>query len=345
MMRFGIGKSNNTSIVLDLTNRSELGLGSKTTSLDENGAIANAVVRLYAGADLATAAHELAHLGWINLSQQDRDTFTKWALRTEGRFVAQVLGMNNDENFQSYLREALTNRGQNGSQTSQELWRRIREQGATSQTIDLLNNQTSYENRLAAVEERFAWEFSNWYAQGFAKGNEPRNIIERILQKACKSLQGALRLLSDTDRYLNDSQGNNGADVADIFTRMSATQRDVGQVQQPQVELRTEMTQPIQEMPYNPNQGFNETYGEDLFSNPAQNIGRNTGTIGAQVKKETPVVANKQQDLSKNSGTNPINKKRNIEKTEKLKPVNWENSTPQGETLEQYEARVEQERA
>ena len=309
MMRFGIGKANNTEIVLDLTNRESGGFGSKTTTLDANGAIAKAVVRLYAGADLATAAHELAHLGWINLSQQDRDTFSKWAVATEGKFVAQVLGMQYDQNFRSALIEALTNKGQGGSQASQELWDKIRKEGAVSQTLDILNGT----NTEAAIDERFAWEFSNWYAQGYIKGNNPRNIIERILQKACHTLRGALRLLYDTDRYLN-KENYNGGEVNDIFSRMSPTRKDTGvrQVQgQPQVELRTEMTQPIQEMAYNPNQGFNETYGETLDTNPNQNISRNTGTIGAQVKPVTPIKTNPNQNINKNTGTVATNKKRN----------------------------------
>jgi len=130
MMRFGIGESNNTSIVLDLSNQWAGGKGSKTTWMenpnDPNSAIAKAVVRLYAGADLVTAAHEVAHLGWINLSQQDRDTFTKWAKITEEDFVARVLGRERDENFSSYLKEALTNRGVGGSATAQALWKQIR---------------------------------------------------------------------------------------------------------------------------------------------------------------------------------------------------------------------------
>jgi len=69
------------------------------------------------------------------------------------------------------------------------------------QTLDILNNGA---NAKEAIDERFAWEFSNWYAQGYIKGAKPRNIIERILSKACASLQGALNLLSDTHRYLNN---------------------------------------------------------------------------------------------------------------------------------------------
>jgi len=221
MTRFGIGNADNTEIVLDLTNRESGGFGSKTTTLDANGAIAKAVVRLYAGADLATAAHELAHLGWINLSQQDRDTFSKWAVATEGRFVAQVLGVQYDQNFRSSLIEALTNKGQGGSQVSQELWDKIRKEGAVLQTLDILNGTNTED----AIDERFAWEFSNWYAQGYIKGNNPRNIIERILQKACHTLRGALRLLYDTDRYLN-KENYNGGEVNDIFSRMSPTRRD-----------------------------------------------------------------------------------------------------------------------
>jgi len=88
MMRFGIGSVNNTSIVLDLSNSASEagGFGSETVFRtdpnDPNSAIARAVVRLYAGADLATAAHEMAHLGWMNLSDQDRATFAKWAEKT-----------------------------------------------------------------------------------------------------------------------------------------------------------------------------------------------------------------------------------------------------------------------
>jgi len=75
MMRFGIGDQSNTSIVLDLENKESGGFGSMTPYRsnpdDPNSEIASAVIRLYAGADLATAAHEIAHLGWRNLSKQD----------------------------------------------------------------------------------------------------------------------------------------------------------------------------------------------------------------------------------------------------------------------------------
>jgi len=93
-----------------------------------------------------------------------------------------------------------------------------------------------------------------------------------------------LNLLSDTNRYLNGEDGYNGGEINSIFTNMS-TER-IGQPRQTvapqeQVELRTEMNQPIQEQPYNLGQGVDETYEENLYSNPTQNLGRNTGTVGA----------------------------------------------------------------
>jgi len=262
MMRFGIGKSNNTSIVLDLNNEWSGARGSKTTERDANGAISKAVVRLYAGADLVTAAHEVAHLGWINLSDQDKETFGNWAIATEEKFVAQVLGIQYDDNFKSYLLEALTNQGVGGSRDSQVLWAKIQMQGATRQTIDILNNHRNAQNMADAIDERFAWEFSNWFAQGYIRGSEPRNVIERILQKACMSMGKALNLLADTKRYLD---GDQSREVNRIFTNMSATKKDYGQVRTaPQmqtaepVSIRTEMTQPVQNAPYNMGQGFIE---------------------------------------------------------------------------------------
>ena len=300
MMRFGIGNANNTELVLDLTNREAGGFGSESTFRtdpnDENSAIAKAVVRLYAGADLATAAHEMAHLGWLNLSDQDRDTFAKWAERTQGEFIAKILGRDYDQNFRSYLIEALTNRE---SQTSQDLWEKIKREGAVQQTLGILNGQ----NYGLAVEERFAWEFSNWYAQGYVKGAKPRNIIERILSKACASLQGALNLLYDTDRYLNGDKGYNGGDINNIFTNMSTQKVGQGRYTAPQVELRTEMSQPIKNAPYDYNQGFNEAEYTTLDSNPTQNLSRNTGTIGAQTYVTPQTEMKPEQDLSRNAGT------------------------------------------
>jgi len=352
MMRFGIGDTNNTSIVLDLSNEYSGVLGSKTTTPDGRGGIAKAVVRLYAGADLATAAHEIAHLGWINLSDQDRATFSNWAIETEEQFVAQVLGMKYDDNFRGYLLEALTNKGVGGSLDSRGLWAAIQSQGATRQTIDILNGHRNPKNMADAIDERFAWEFSNWFVQGYARGAEPHNVIERILQRACQSLGGALNLLIDTDRYLNNKEtGYNGGEVNEIFKRMSATKKDFGQVQQAQpvqaqaepVSIRTEMTQPIMEAPYNLGQGFNEAEHTSLDSNPTQNIARNTGTIGSQVQTVQPVQSKPTQDIDKNLGTVPKLLPTEAEEGKKTTITNYGTQGYQGETLEQYRERIKKE--
>jgi len=125
-------------------------------------------------------------------------------------------------------------------------------------------------------------------------GTEPHNVIERILQKACQSMGGALRLLVDTDRYLNNKEtGYNGGEVNDIFKRISATKKDVGQVQQamPQEKVET-----VTRMDFAPEQGYDlaqglpspmdAELGMTLEGEPDQNLARNTGTT--MVNQATP---------------------------------------------------------
>lgn len=141
-----------------------------------------------------------------------------------------------------------------------------------------------------AVEERFAWEFSNWYAQGYIKGSKPQNIIERILNKACATLQGALNLLSDTNRYLNGEDGYNGGEINSIFTNMS-TER-IGQPRQtvaPQVETVTRMDY-APEMGYDLAQGLpnvaDSELGFNLDEEPEQNLSGNVGTTRVNPKTQ-----------------------------------------------------------
>jgi len=63
-----------------------------------------AIIQLYYGADLGTVIHEIAHHGYWNLSESDRQIFNNYATKSSGKFVANLLGMNYDENFINRLR-------------------------------------------------------------------------------------------------------------------------------------------------------------------------------------------------------------------------------------------------
>jgi len=63
-----------------------------------------AIVQLYAGADVGTVIHEIAHHGFWNLSERDRDIFTRYATKSMGKFVANLLDREYDNNFIAELR-------------------------------------------------------------------------------------------------------------------------------------------------------------------------------------------------------------------------------------------------
>ena len=165
---------------------------------DANGEIVRSLITLYRGADAMTAVHEIGHLGYWSMSEKDRSTFNYWAGMTEGKYIARILGENYDQDFRNRLIVAL-------QQRKGDLWETIQAHGATQQTIDLLNGQSNPNQSQIACEERFAWEFSTWYAQGYTKGVKPTNIIQLILNRVCASLDMPLRLIADTSKFLHSN--------------------------------------------------------------------------------------------------------------------------------------------
>jgi len=71
---------------------------------DPDTSMGRAIFQLYAGADIGTAIHEIAHHGYWNLSEEDKAIFNKYATKSMGRFVANILGENYDDNFITQLR-------------------------------------------------------------------------------------------------------------------------------------------------------------------------------------------------------------------------------------------------
>ena len=75
------------------------------------------------------------------------------------------------------------------------------EVGAIRQTLDIINetagvDEKGEDRRQKACEERYAWEFSMWYAAGYTKGLAPKNGMQALVNKSMRSLGKALQLIS-----------------------------------------------------------------------------------------------------------------------------------------------------
>lgn len=193
MLAFGNG---NTSIDLDLENQQAGKRGETDLPKVQNG-VAKAIIHLYSGADAMTVVHEFAHVGYDMMSANDKLLFNQMALASETEFVCSLLR----ENFPMF-------KGMDDNAILQLILKKDKatlvaanEVGAIRQTLDIINenagvNENGEDRRQIACEERYAWEFSTWYASGYTKGIAPDNQIHYMLDKTMHSLGKALNLIS-----------------------------------------------------------------------------------------------------------------------------------------------------
>jgi len=90
-----------------------------------------AIFQLYRGSDIGTAIHEIAHHGYWNLSESDRRIFDNYAVKSTGKFVANILGENYDNTFIEKLRNI---------KEGDELYNRIIENACLYEVKFLLNS-------------------------------------------------------------------------------------------------------------------------------------------------------------------------------------------------------------
>lgn len=214
---------------------------------NKQNSMGRAIFQLYRGADIGTAIHEIAHHGYWNLSEEDRRIFNNYAVKSVGKFIANILGRNYDDTFIAELRNI---------KQGDELFNKIIENACLNQVMFLLNSlnlqslniqdknnmtpeqiEAFNKNKQAAIEERWAWEFSNWYAEGYVKGYTGNNVIERILQRGCVSMASALNGIQKLWEHLHHRNSENETPVEDMYRGMNSTKNEVEQqVEDQQVE-------------------------------------------------------------------------------------------------------------
>ena len=170
---------------------------------------ASAFIQLYKSGDLASAVHEIAHIGYWNLNESDKRTFDYYAIKTQGRYIADMLDENYDNNFVNRLVKLVNDVKNNKlDEEDKQLQDKINSHPATRQIqanlIPFYNsvvynepiniNNLTKEQQIA-IQERWAWEMSQWYIEGYIKGVEPNNIVERIEQRGCASIAPELNAL------------------------------------------------------------------------------------------------------------------------------------------------------
>ena len=218
---------------------------------NKQNSMGRAIFQLYRGADIGTAIHEIAHHGYWNLSEEDRRIFNNYAVKSVGKFIANILGRNYDNTFIAELRNI---------KQGDELFNKIIENACLNQVMFLLNSlnlqslniqdknsmtleqiEAFNKNKQAAIEERWAWEFSNWYAEGYVKGYTGDNVIERILQRGCVSMASALNGIQKLWEHLHRRNSENETPVEDLYRGMNSTRNEVEQqVEQQQYEQESE---------------------------------------------------------------------------------------------------------
>ena len=162
----------------------------------------NAVISLYNGADAMTVIHEFAHVGYDTMSEHEKQLFNQMAVATEETFVANVLRKTNPQ-LEDMSDEDILKLIRNSIQTKDgRVWRQINSLGILRQTIDIINGNASDEQIQQACEERYAWEFSAWYAEGYTKGMQPTNRMQNLLNRTCHTLQDPLALISAVAEHL-----------------------------------------------------------------------------------------------------------------------------------------------
>ena len=257
---------------------------------DKDKSMGRAIVQLYAGADVGTVIHEIAHHGFWNLSERDRDIFTRYATKSMGKFVANLLDREYDNNFIAELRNI---------KEGDALYNQIISNACLGQVKYLLNTlnlqslgitdiskvspdqiELFREQQRQAVEERWAWEFSNWYVEGYVKGYTGNNIIDRILQRGCKSMEDSLTCIQKLWEHLHHKNSESETPIEDLYRSMNR-QREQEQTQstQEQTQSNPEQEQSTNEF-YNPYEfeGNPDIEQPTQFMDSSEYMGDNTDT-------------------------------------------------------------------
>lgn len=177
-----------------------------------NKVLSRAVVHLYKGADMSTAIHELSHVAYWKLDPSTREAFNRSVSgENEKQFVAKMLGREYNVDFIHELTTALGSKNNN-------LWNEIQKSGILYQTLDCINESKDPAGFPKACEERFAWEFTSWYFNGYTKNVQPRTLVQKIVDTVMRSMNQAIRLLTDTQAFLESQKDERtGATHSEIF--------------------------------------------------------------------------------------------------------------------------------
>lgn len=177
-----------------------------------NKVLSRAVVHLYKGADMSTAIHELSHVAYWKLDPSTREAFNRSVSgENEKQFVAKMLGREYNVDFIHELTTALGSKNNN-------LWDEIQKSGILYQTLDCINESKDPAGFQKACEERFAWEFTSWYFNGYTKNVQPRTLVQKIVDTVMRSMNQAIRLLTDTQAFLESQKDERtGATHSEIF--------------------------------------------------------------------------------------------------------------------------------
>lgn len=177
-----------------------------------NKVLSRAVVHLYKGADMSTAIHELSHVAYWKLDPSTREAFNRSVSgENEKQFVAKMLGREYNVDFIHELTTALGSKNNN-------LWNEIQKSGILYQTLDCINESKDPAGFQKACEERFAWEFTSWYFNGYTKNVQPRTLVQKIVDTVMRSMNQAIRLLTDTQAFLESQKDERtGATHSEIF--------------------------------------------------------------------------------------------------------------------------------
>lgn len=137
------------------------------------------------------------------MSDQDKATFNRYAIGTEAKFVARILGRDEEFKTGTFVPElkALFTLPKEQLETN-ELWKQIQKKGILAETIDVINDNANPDQIQRACEERYAWEFGSWVAEGYTKGRKPSNVIEIILNRVCRTLGLEINLIVNTSEHL-----------------------------------------------------------------------------------------------------------------------------------------------
>jgi hypothetical protein len=100
--RIGFNGSGNTiELYSGIGSNNELG-SSEQIGVTDKG-VMNAIIKLYMGSDVGTAMHEIAHVGYWNLSPEKQAIYNKFALKSQKKYVATVLGQEFNDDFKQRL--------------------------------------------------------------------------------------------------------------------------------------------------------------------------------------------------------------------------------------------------